>query len=386
MPVHEPIRLDAVLGSDLSVVNAARASFAKRSTRLTDRDRHLIRFLAEHGHTSPFRHAAARFHVTSTLRERVLWETGVSNPAGMVFKPALAELVGAGHGLDDRVAWRWTASLQAAARFVREFGDHPALGAYAERVVRLLARRFPESTAHLTGYRADDAAQPAEEGPAPDWGHVPVLDAGYVRYVQHLDGPTDEECLITLEVKAPLMVRSQWFKYVRQSTHTPPVCAGHALEEAGSGNGDDCDWGDPLYARNEMSRRYVTAEPEFYVPGDGAWRSAPESRKQGSGEPLPPEVGGRMASALRRAIAEGLSRYREALELGVAAEQARAFLPAYVLYTHWYWTASLRAVTFFLAQRLEDDAQWEIHQYARAVRDIVGEVFGLRARPRAVGW
>lgn len=44
------------LGSDLSVVNAARASYMKESRELTERDRRLIMFLAEHGHTSPFRH------------------------------------------------------------------------------------------------------------------------------------------------------------------------------------------------------------------------------------------------------------------------------------------------------------------------------------------
>jgi thymidylate synthase (FAD) len=44
------------MGDDLAVVNAARVSFGKASTELTERDRGLIRYLAEHKHMSPFRH------------------------------------------------------------------------------------------------------------------------------------------------------------------------------------------------------------------------------------------------------------------------------------------------------------------------------------------
>ena len=45
------------MGSDLTVVNAARVSFAKRSNRLDNRDKRLIHYLAEHGHWSPLAHA-----------------------------------------------------------------------------------------------------------------------------------------------------------------------------------------------------------------------------------------------------------------------------------------------------------------------------------------
>ena len=45
------------LGSDLSVVNAARVSFAKRKTELDEKDEKLIKYLAKWGHWSPFAHA-----------------------------------------------------------------------------------------------------------------------------------------------------------------------------------------------------------------------------------------------------------------------------------------------------------------------------------------
>jgi thymidylate synthase (FAD) len=55
---HGYVRLVDTLGTDLTVANAARVSYAKESKELTDKDRRLIRYLATHGHTSPFRHAA----------------------------------------------------------------------------------------------------------------------------------------------------------------------------------------------------------------------------------------------------------------------------------------------------------------------------------------
>ena len=51
------VRLVDVMGSDLSIVNAARASFAKESTELSVQDARLIDFLARENHMSPFRHA-----------------------------------------------------------------------------------------------------------------------------------------------------------------------------------------------------------------------------------------------------------------------------------------------------------------------------------------
>jgi thymidylate synthase (FAD) len=61
------VRLIDVMGSDLSVVNAARASFAKESDTLTDKDTKLIRYLATNNHTSPFRHAFISFEVKAPL-------------------------------------------------------------------------------------------------------------------------------------------------------------------------------------------------------------------------------------------------------------------------------------------------------------------------------
>lgn len=61
------IALIRVSGSDLDVVNAARVSYGKVSTTISERDTILIRFLMEHGHTSPFEHNQLSFRIKAPL-------------------------------------------------------------------------------------------------------------------------------------------------------------------------------------------------------------------------------------------------------------------------------------------------------------------------------
>jgi thymidylate synthase (FAD) len=60
---------------------------------------------------------------------------------------------------------------------------------------------------------------------------------------------------------------------------------------------------------------------------------------------------------------------------GVAPEIARLFLPAYGMYVRWRWTVSLQGVLTFLDQRLPNDAQHEIQEYAKAVLDLTKDAF-----------
>lgn len=205
------IRLVDLMGSDLSVVNAARASFAKESTEMTDGDERLINFLARENHMSPFRHA-----------------------------------------------------------------------------------------------------------------------------------------FMTFEFKAPLMVARQHWKYI--------VGSDHAMD----------GW-------NESSRRYVTSDPEFYVPD--VWRSAPENKKQGSGEPVSRIVADEYTHALINYYSQGIELYESAMRNGICAEQARLFLPAYGMYVNYRWSASLQSVMLFLNQRLAEDSQNEIQEYAKAVFELVKDKF-----------
>lgn len=57
------VELLDVFGDDLTVVNAARVSFAKESTKMTAGDEKLVKYLAEHNHVTPFFHPQARFRL-----------------------------------------------------------------------------------------------------------------------------------------------------------------------------------------------------------------------------------------------------------------------------------------------------------------------------------
>ena len=55
------------MGSDLSVVNSARVSFAKQHNTMQDNDERLIKYLATHNHWSPFGHASLQFRIKAPI-------------------------------------------------------------------------------------------------------------------------------------------------------------------------------------------------------------------------------------------------------------------------------------------------------------------------------
>lgn len=74
------VRLVDTLGSDLSIVNAARVSYDKESSEFEPRDAKLIEFLIKEGHTSPLRHTALTFEVYAPLFvARQWWKYAVAS-------------------------------------------------------------------------------------------------------------------------------------------------------------------------------------------------------------------------------------------------------------------------------------------------------------------
>jgi thymidylate synthase (FAD) len=63
------------------------------------------------------------------------------------------------------------------------------------------------------------------------------------------------------------------------------------------------------------------------------------------------------------------------MDAGIAPEQARLFLPAYGMYVRWRWTVSLHGALSFLEQRLPSDAQFEIREYAEAIKELTKQSF-----------
>ncbi|WP_028548583.1 FAD-dependent thymidylate synthase [Paenibacillus sp. UNC451MF] len=77
------VRLVNHMGSDLTIVNAARVSYAKESHELDSKDIRLIQFLAREGHTSPFRHVMMQFEVYAPLMVARQWWKYVVGSAHM---------------------------------------------------------------------------------------------------------------------------------------------------------------------------------------------------------------------------------------------------------------------------------------------------------------
>ncbi len=88
---HGFVRLDDAMASDLSVVNAARVSFARRKEEMDDSDAGLIRFLMRDRHGTPFEHNAFRFHIRAPIfvaREWMRHRVGSFNEFSMRYAKA----------------------------------------------------------------------------------------------------------------------------------------------------------------------------------------------------------------------------------------------------------------------------------------------------------
>lgn len=216
--------------------------------------------------------------------------------------------------------------------------------------------------------------------------NIPVLDAGYVKYIDHMGSDlsvvnaarasfkkeskewtsADERllhflarenhstplrhCVLSLELKAPMMVTRQLQRYA--------VASLHAEEQTG--------W-------SEASYRYVTLGMEFHNPT--LWRMAAENKKQGSAGNAAPDVCVAQNLKLASHIQRSMALYESALSDGIAPEQARLFLPAYGLYITWRWTMSLQTALHVIRERTAPDCQWETRQYGLAIADTVHQLF-----------
>jgi thymidylate synthase (FAD) len=131
---------------------------------------------------------------------------------------------------------------------------------------------------------------------------------------------------------------------------------------------------------NEISRRYVDEEPEFYVPD--VWRGRAEDKKQGSSGEVSvhdwtfevadhPYSGCLHDNGLYAAV---LGVYKDLLDQGVAPEMARMVLPQSTM-TEWYWSGSLDAFAQMCALRLKDDTQYESRLVAQQISEEMSKLY-----------
>jgi thymidylate synthase (FAD) len=170
------------------------------------------------------------------------------------------------------------------------------------------------------------------------WGppKLKVKDDKLIRYLaKHKHISPFGHCFASFHVKAPIFVARQLVKH-------------------------------KFLRWNEISRRYVDDEPEFYVPD--VWRGRSADKKQGSDKDL--EVWWDEGLQFSRP----LSVYKRMLEEGVAPEMARMVLPQSTM-TEWYWSGSLDAFADMCRLRCKSDTQAETRQVAQQIDRKMIELF-----------
>jgi len=179
-----------------------------------------------------------------------------------------------------------------------------------------------------------------------DWcGDMPVVndkDTKLIHYLaKHGHYSPFGHCFASFHIKAPIFVARQLVKheYLRM---------------------------------NEISRRYVDSEPEFYVPD--VWRGRSKDKKQGS-EGVVKDI---QTDALPQWHDDALHYYSMLLESGVAPEMARMVLPQ-SMYTEWYWSGSMDAFANMCNLRLKEDTQYETRLVAQQIDKVMREIYPVPA-------
>lgn len=185
-----------------------------------------------------------------------------------------------------------------------------------------------------------------------DFGPSGTLDAGskflsmedtkLIRYLaNHNHWSPFSHCFVRFRIKAPIFVARQLQK------HTVGL------------------------AWNEVSRRYVDFEPEFYMPED--WRERSDSAKQGSKDVI---VKGSESYqlAVDRYVSHLVSLYSGMIGGGICPEQARMILPQNMM-TEWWWSGSLYAFIRVCKLRLDPHAQRETREVAEGIATHLAQLF-----------
>lgn len=145
-----------------------------------------------------------------------------------------------------------------------------------------------------------------------------------------------EHLVFTFSVHCPLFIRGQWHRH-------------------------------RTWSYNEISRRYTEIDLEFYTPP--VLRKQAETNRQASVE-APDFDDTAMREEIREHNEKSLALYNSLLERGVCREQARGVLPQNMMVTFW-GTVDLSNLLHFLDLRDSEHAQWEIRQYAQAIKKLI---------------
>lgn len=150
-----------------------------------------------------------------------------------------------------------------------------------------------------------------------------------------------EQVVFKFFLKAPLIV---WWQQIRHRTGSYSLSSGRYTEYS-----DD----------------------EYYIPSK--WRLQAKHNKQASEGYIDSLTGFHLTNDLIDHIRTSVRLYNKALNAGVAREQARFYLPAFLCYHTGIFKMDLHNLLHYLSLRTANDAQWEIRQYALGIEKIVSE-------------
>jgi len=175
-------------------------------------------------------------------------------------------------------------------------------------------------------------------------------DVGLVKYLisNHHSSPL-EHVVFTFLVHCPLFIRSQWHRH-------------------------------RTWSYNEISRRYTDIDIEMYVPP--MVREQADSDRQASREAVTLDQAS-CREMIRAQNEAAYKTYEALLAAGVCREQARGVLPQNLMTTFWA-TVDLNNLIKFLELRDSEHAQWEIREYAAAIKALIKDDFPTIAEIK--GW
>lgn len=208
---------------------------------------------------------------------------------------------------------------------------------------------------------------------------IPVLDHGYVRYIDHMGNDSRILEAARISYRSPSKGKEQdkkLLKYLWKNNHSSP------FEQVKIALNIKM----PIFVMrqyvrhrmqnlNEVSARYTQLPNEFYAPSE--WRIQDTKNKQSSvSADLQKDAKWqrRQTGRLLKVCDLAYTAYKEMIEDGVAREMARMILPVNI-YTEIYTTWDLKNLLHFIALRDDSHAQAEIQEYGKAIKLICKEVF-----------
>ncbi|WP_448584462.1 FAD-dependent thymidylate synthase [Thermocrinis sp.] len=295
-----------LLGSDQRIVRAARVSYAKDEVLQVERDIKLIRYLLENRHSSPFEHVVIAFESSEEFWLELLRK--VKNPTFQAY-------------YDGKFIWLNLRNVINALDYI------------PQEVMDLLKERLPATYSVIKGEEV--------KGYSTDKAYIQKkveTSSGFIALVDklELESPMD---YYTFVVECPIFVARQWFRH-------------------------------RFGSYNEVSRRYVSYEPSFYIPA--YLRKQAKHNKQASlDQPVEEPWNSQFLERIGFFTRELNNLYLQMLEKEVAKEIARGILPQ-LMKTRFYWTVPRISLDNFISLRSHESAQKEIREFATAIKDMVG--------------